>query len=75
MFLRGTKEPRRGRRDEPLPEPNEGLPDSHRPSGLCPRCGKQSSFEVAGSLPVSFDSSYTHDGDRYEVGLIDRVSL
>jgi len=73
VFLR-TKEPREGKREEPLPEPNEGLPDSYRPSGLCPRCGKQSSFEVAGSLPVTFDSSYLYDGERYEASLIDRVS-
>jgi hypothetical protein len=40
---------------EPMPEPHDGLPDSHRPSGLCPRCIKQSSFETTGSLPVTFD--------------------
>lgn len=33
-----------GKGGEILPEPHEGLPDSSRPSGLCPRCGKQSSF-------------------------------
>ena len=44
-----------GPRGEELPEPNEGLPDSSTPSGLCPRCGKQSSFDVIGSLPVTFD--------------------
>jgi hypothetical protein len=49
------KPKRKGPREEVLPEENEGLPDSHRPSGLCPRCGKQSSFESCGSLPVTFD--------------------
>jgi hypothetical protein len=47
--------PRKGSRGEVLPAENEGPPDSHRPSGLCPRCGKQSSFEVIGFLPVAFN--------------------
>lgn len=38
---------RKGQRDEVLPQENDGAPDSNRPSGLCPRCGKQSSFEIA----------------------------
>lgn len=63
-MLWGKKESRKGKREEPFPESNEGLPDSHRPSGLCPRCGKQSIFEIFGSLPVTFDSSYTYDGER-----------
>lgn len=46
---------RRGNRGEVLPEDNKDLPDSHCPSGLCPRCGKQSSFENAGSLPVTIN--------------------
>ncbi|MGF7184156.1 hypothetical protein GGQ84_000236 [Desulfitispora alkaliphila] len=33
----------------------ERLPDTDRPSGYCPRCEKQSSFEIEGSLPVTFD--------------------
>jgi len=71
----GKNEEKKGKRDEPIPEPHEGLPDSHRPSGLCPRCGKQSSFEVLGSLPVTFDSSYYILGDgNHEPTLIDRVS-
>ena len=44
----------RGERNEELPLTHEGLPDSFRPNGLCPRCGKQSSFEIAGELPVTF---------------------
>lgn len=65
-----------GKRGEELPAPHEGLPDSFRPSGLCPRCGKQSSFEIAGSLPVTFDySSYTaHHNGHKEHDFIDRVS-
>jgi Domain of unknown function (DUF4145) len=59
-----TKPKPKGARDEILPEENEGLPDSSRPSGLCPRCGKQSSFEKAGSLPVTFDyETYTQGQD------------
>jgi len=64
-----------GKRGEDLPLPHEGLPDSLRPSGLCPRCGKQSSFENVGSLPVTYDSSYVvHPGGEHELTLIDRVS-
>lgn len=56
MYRPRQSEPKRkGPRDEVLPLEHEGLPDSYRPAGLCPRCGKQSSFEVAGSLPVTFD--------------------
>lgn len=66
-MFRGTEPKRKGARGEILPEENEGLPDSHRPSGLCPRCGKQSSFESAGSLPATFDyETYVlgHDGTK-----------
>ena len=70
-----NKEEKKGKRDEPIPEPHEGLPDSYRPSGLCPRCGKQSSFQTLGSLPVTFDSSYSIRADgNHEPTLIDRVS-
>jgi len=67
---------RKGPRGEVLPPDNEGLPDSHRPSGLCPRCGKQSSFEIAGSLPVTFDyETYSVGSDgTYRHDLIDRVT-
>jgi hypothetical protein len=44
-----------GKSGEKLPEKHEGLPDSTLPYGLCPRCQKQSSFEMVGSLPVTFD--------------------
>jgi len=73
----GKSEPKRkGPRDEVLPQENEGSPDSHRPSGLCPRCGKQSSFEIAGHLPVTFDYETFiagHDGSRTH-DQIDRVT-
>lgn len=47
-----------GKRGEPLPVSHEGAPDSDRPSGLCPRCEKQSSFDYAGSLPLTFDGGW-----------------
>ncbi len=66
-----------GKRGETLPEPHEGLPDSSRPSGLCPRCGKQSSFVNTGSLDVTFDySSYSQDRDGKKIfHPLDRVSV
>lgn len=64
MFMFEKSEPKRkGRRDEVLPPENEGLPDSHRPSGLCPRCGKQSSFDIAGSLPVTDETRVSKELD------------
>ena len=53
-FFRGTKRSI-GKIGEKLPEENEGLPDSSLPHGLCPRCRKQSSFEVTEPAPVTFD--------------------
>lgn len=55
MVFGANKKTVSGPRGEELPPPNEGLPDSGTRSGLCPRCGKQSSFDLAGSLPVTFD--------------------
>jgi hypothetical protein len=58
---------RKGQRGEILPEENKELPDSYRPSGLCPRCSKQSSFEVVGSLPITIDYEthyIDHEGRR-----------
>jgi hypothetical protein len=49
---------RKGKAGEPLPALNDGPPDSYRPSGLCPRCDKQSSFEAIGSLPITFDGGH-----------------
>ena len=39
--------------NEIMPEPNEGLPDSSRISGLCPRCNKQCSFETTHHIPIN----------------------
>jgi hypothetical protein len=67
---------RKGSRGEILPDENAGLPDSHRPSGLCPRCNKLSSFELVGSLPVTIDYetfSVDHAGQRSRDSL-DRVT-
>ena len=50
----------KGLRNEPMPLTHNGLPDSYRPNGLCPRCGKQSSFEEIGNLPVTFDGGVAH---------------
>jgi len=75
IFSRDLKKKRIGKRGEVLPERHEGLPDSHRPGGLCPRCGKQSSFDDAGSLPATFDETHTIDQrGEIEPVLIDRVS-
>ena len=41
---------------EPKKARNEGLPTVAMPEGLCPRCGKQSSFEVGPQQPL------THSG-------------
>ncbi len=53
-----------GRTGEKLPEKHVGLPDSTFAYGLCPRCEKQSSFEVAASAPVTFEpGGYTLSPD------------
>lgn len=50
----------KGERNEDLPLTHDGMPDSYRPNGLCPRCGKQSSFETIGELPVTFNGGMVH---------------
>jgi hypothetical protein len=57
---------REGKRGEPLPERHDGSPDSNRPSGLCPRCEKQSSFDCSDSLALTFDGGaiLERDGSR-----------
>ena|GEM_PF-848623 len=67
---------RKGKRGEPLPETHEGLPDSTHQSGLCPRCGKQSSFEIKAISTVSYDDRYAikDDGSHSLIGL-DRVAV
>ena len=49
-----------GSRNEDIPLTHDGLPDSYVPNGLCPRCGKQSSFEIIGELPVSFSGGVVY---------------
>lgn len=34
---------------------SKGLPDTSHRAGTCPRCGLQSSFEVAGAIAISFN--------------------
>ena len=78
MFSRlfGGKGRRVGKTGEKLPEEHTGLPDSTLSYGLCPRCEKQSSFEVIGRLPVTFDPDVSiWSSDRTsEPDLIDRVT-
>jgi len=57
MFRLFDRPKHKGERGEVLPEPHDGLPDTFRLGGLCPRCGKQSSFEYAGSLPFTVDET------------------
>lgn len=65
-----------GARGEPLPVEHEGPPDTYRPYGLCPRCGKQSSFKAIGTVPVTFDGSYMLERDGREIpGTQDQVSV
>jgi hypothetical protein len=54
-----NREPKpKGERGETLPESNPDTPpDSTDPTGVCPRCGERSSFEVGPSHPVSFDGA------------------
>lgn len=66
---------KKGQREEELPQDHDGLPDSHTPYGLCPRCDKQSSFDVLGSLPATFDSGYlVSQGSQNRRTLIDQVT-
>lgn len=66
----------RGPRGELLREAHEGLPDSKHPSGLCPRCGKQSSFENKGFNTITHEGSYAvgMDGSQSSIEL-DRVTV
>jgi len=75
LFGGGDPPEKEGERGEKLPADNEGPPDSRIPNGVCPRCGKVSSFELMGSLPMTFESSYMIRPDgSHEVDLLDRVS-
>jgi len=74
-MLNFFKKERKGQRGEDLPEDNTELPDSSNPNGLCPRCNKQSSFDIIGSLPATYNSSYTisYTGQQNRT-LIDKVT-
>lgn len=67
----------KGPRGEWLPKAHEGLPDTRYSSGLCPRCGKQSSFENKGSVTVTHDGRYpiNYDGSRGPAFELDRVTV
>lgn len=64
-FLRWFSDDRggKGEREEPLPPRHEGLPNSDVRGGLCPRCLKQSSFDVLGTIPVTFEGGYAVSSD------------
>jgi len=67
--------PKKGQREEDLPQDHEGLPDSNTPYGFCPRCNKQSSFDILGSLPATFDSVFiVSEGEPNRRPLIDQVT-
>lgn len=62
----GRSKGAKGKRGEPLPDPHDGPPDGSHLSGLCPRCERLSSFQVLGSIPLTFDGGYLlgHGGSR-----------
>lgn len=75
MFF-GRKDKTTGSRGEPLPLENDGPPDSERPSGQCPRCLKQSSFEHIHSLPLTFDGGYLIGrGEQNQPTFNERITL
>lgn len=72
----GNSTEKTGARGESLPEANEGLPDSSRPHGLCPRCGKQSTFEFSCSAGVTFGGARLLTGEGAgQRDVIDQVSV
>lgn len=75
--LFGGKKHSVGKTGEKLPENNEGLPDSSIPHGLCPRCQKQSSFEMGGSQGVTFDPSTVvlERNGEHKTPPVDQVSI
>jgi len=48
---------RKGKRNEDLPVDNAEFPTTSNPQGLCPRCNKQSSFDLIGELPATFGTT------------------
>jgi len=75
MFKSGKRSV--GKTGEKLPEKHEGLPDSTLPHGLCPRCQKQSSFDVIGSEAVTFDPDIlsVEPGGTHTPVHVDQVSI
>lgn len=71
----GRKKTEKGIRQETLPEAHHEFPDSNKPYGLCPRCNKQSSFDLLGTLPGTYEEAYlvTQSGTREQL-LMDRVT-
>jgi hypothetical protein len=59
-----------------MPESQDGPPDSMRPAGLCPRCEKQSSFDLVGSMALTFDGGYIIGrGEPNELTCSDRTTV
>ncbi|BCQ54314.1 hypothetical protein BLKGLAD_33760 [Burkholderia gladioli pv. gladioli] len=54
MFSRFFRNKEVGSRGETVPARHDGFPDTTTLSGFCPRCKNQSSFELGGTLPVTF---------------------
>ncbi|MGS1033496.1 DUF4145 domain-containing protein [Burkholderia glumae] len=63
MFSRFFRNKEVGSRGETVPARHDGFPDTTTPSGLCPRCKVQSSFESIGGLPVTFSDMFILDPD------------
>ncbi|MCG3134370.1 MAG: hypothetical protein HMLKMBBP_01676 [Planctomycetes bacterium] len=61
MFWKSRKRTEDARGGD-VPTPHRGLPDSDKGSGLCPRCGTVSSFDIAGNLPLTFDGGLSYPG-------------
>lgn len=54
----------------------DSFADSSDPSGPCPRCGRVSTFELAGSLPLTAGSGYVLDQQgQYEPVVVQRASV
>jgi Domain of unknown function (DUF4145) len=67
--------PLRGPEYQPPPPDRDSPPDSRDPGGPCPRCGRTSTFEVLGFLPLTFDKAFravNRDGTT-ELQLSERV--
>src|SRR5437764_315231 len=75
-FLYSREERPKGDRGEDVPPSNTSVPpDSHDPTGPCPRCGLPSTFALLGSMPITWGGHYsvTIEGQHQRESL-DRVS-